>query len=672
MYFAKPFIVATLSCLLLISCASQQQSTSLKSTSLSYPFELSIAHINDTHSAFDPVAASFAAEGEQVFNEFGGHPRLLSQINEYRQQAQQDDRSLLFLHGGDAWQGTAYFKVNEGRMNADILSQMGIDAMALGNHEFDLNNTLLNQFIEDINFPVLAANIDTSQDPDLKEQRNLKPYTVFAFDGYQKTKLDDLRNLPQDKHLVAVLGIALDDMPSIAPNTGEVEFFNMAESAQATVDEIQALGIQNIIAVTHLGHAVDVEIASQVNGIALIVGGHSHSLLGDFSNLNLGRNATYAQQIDNPDGQGRTCVVQAGEYAQAIGKVRVRFEQDGNLLSCEGGNRLLSGDNFYRHANRQAEQLLDSDARQAVLNFIERQPNIRSIDEDEALRTHIDTHYKPAVEAAYGPVIAMVPEPLRHVRRPGDDGSNEHGSAVAPIVAHAQYAWARSPEVVAIAGLRADLALVGAGGIRTSINEGELRAGDITLELLPFANFMSIVPLRGSVIKALLHSTIKQTLPEGAHAGKYPYPGNLRYHFQETEAGQDGRLLSVDINQGTLEQPRWRRLQDNVLYNVAMNSYNATGNDGWDAVYEAQKENTNRVDLAYVDGNLQAFEVSHISKSGDRLEVHYANEALNCDAEHIHCNTDALAVVEFVSNQPGPLLKLAEPVVRLQRKNSGE
>lgn len=658
----KSTVAAILASALLASCATQEPPSSL-----SYPFELQIAHINDTHSAFDPVAASFNAEGQQIFNEFGGHPRLLSQINEYRAQARQQDQSLLFLHGGDAWQGTAYFKVNEGRMNADILSQMGLDAMALGNHEFDLNNALLNQFIDDINFPILAANIDTSQDPDLKNQSNLKPYVVFAFDGYQKTKLNDLQTLPLDKHLVAVLGIALEDMPTIAPNTGEVQFFNMVESAQATVNELQAMGIQNIIAVTHLGHAVDTQIGGQVNGIDLIVGGHSHSLLGDFSSLKLGRNGEYAQQISNPDGQGHTCIVQAGEYAQAMGKVTVRFGDKGELLNCEGGNRLLSGDDFYHSASREPEHRLATEAAQALQTFIRHQQNIGTIQEDADMRAHIDTHYKPVVEEAYGPVIARVPHPIQHVRRPGDEGSGSHGSDVAPLVAQAQYAWARSAEVTSVAGLRAELALVGAGGIRTSINEGELRAGDITLELLPFANFMSIVPLRGSVIKALLHSTIQQTLPEGAHAGKYPYPGNLRYHFKETDAGQEGELVNIEINRGTLDSPRWRPLQDNELYNVVMNSYNATGNDGWDAVYEAQKERTDRVDLAFVNGQLRAFKVSHISRDGNRLQVHYAGEALNCNAEHIDCNTDALAVIDFISAQTEPLLKLAEPLVTLER-----
>ncbi|MGT0150358.1 hypothetical protein ACT691_16625 [Vibrio metschnikovii] len=53
----------------------------------------------------------------------------------------------------------------------------------------------------------------------------------------------------------------------MSPNTGDVQFFDMVESAQATVDELQALGIKNIIAVTHVGNAIDLDIASKVNGL---------------------------------------------------------------------------------------------------------------------------------------------------------------------------------------------------------------------------------------------------------------------------------------------------------------------------------------------------------------------------------------------------------------------
>lgn len=628
-------------------------------------FELIIAHINDTHSAFDPVPASFRAEDLTVYNEFGGHPRILEQANTYRAQAQAENTAMLFLHGGDAWQGSAYFKLNEGRMNADILSRMNIDAMALGNHEFDLTNALLNEFLDTINFPVLAANIDASSDPDLKDQSNLRPYVLFAFDGYEKKQLTDfaqLDSLDDHYHVVGVFGLALEDMPNISPDTGQVQFFSVVESAQAMVDQFADHGVYNVVAVTHLGHAVDMHVAQNVNGIDVIVGGHSHSLLGDFTELGLGYAGDYAQWVVNPNQLDATCIVQAGEYAQAIGQVRLKFDALGQLQYCNGGNVLLSNDEFYHASARSNDVRMSGQQHAHVLDFIERQRNITVTSEHTQLRAHIDAVYKPQVEQAYGQVIGMLPARLQHVRRPGDGDSNQHGSQVAPLVALAQLEWVNQTWVQDITGIRADFSLVGAGGIRQSLDEGELREGDISLELLPFSNFLSIVPLTGAEVLALLHETIVATLPEGAHAGKFPYGGNLRYTFVETSAERDGEVTQAEVNRGTWLTPDWQPLESDTVYHVVMNSYNATGNDGWTTLYRAQAERSGRIDLAYVHGELQTFPVQRISQTDGRLQVHYAGDALTCAAEFVSCNTDAQAVIEFIRDVYVPALGAVMPV----------
>ncbi|EAS42571.1 metallophosphoesterase, partial [Photobacterium profundum] len=369
MNFSKPLIVLSIG-LALAGCNSDSNSTTDK-TQPAAPFDLTIAHVNDTHSSFDAVKSSFKVAKTTVYNEFGGHPRLLTKANAYKEEAKTNDDSILFLHGGDAWQGSAYFKLNEGKMNADILSQMGLDAMALGNHEFDLDNEKLNSFIGSINFPVLAANIDTSKDADLKDQTNLKPYVVYAFNGNEKELVTDLDNLPEGKQIAAIFGLVLDDMPNIAPNTGDVEFKDMVESAQSTVDMLKTKGINKVIAVTHIGNAVDLDVASKVNGIDLIVGGHSHTLLGDFTNLGLSNNGTYAKMVTNPDGKGLTCVVQAGEYAQAIGKTEVSFDAEGEITRCGGNNTLLTNDEFYDDAARDTGSKFTDQETASVVSFIE-------------------------------------------------------------------------------------------------------------------------------------------------------------------------------------------------------------------------------------------------------------------------------------------------------------
>ncbi len=98
MTFSKPFaarLTAVSLALLLAGCAQTSQPDDV--------FNLTVAHINDTHSNFDPVKSSFTANGDTVYNEFGGHPRLKTMSDAYKQEAQENDDSFLFLHGGDAW-----------------------------------------------------------------------------------------------------------------------------------------------------------------------------------------------------------------------------------------------------------------------------------------------------------------------------------------------------------------------------------------------------------------------------------------------------------------------------------------------------------------------------------------------------------------------------------------
>lgn len=381
MFPSRPLLVITL-CTLLLACQQGKDEQT---------FVLDIAHMNDTHSRFDsgsvalrnPALAGEGVEGDTVYTRLGGYPRLLAMTKAMQAEAERQNHPLLTLHGGDAWQGSGYFKLNEGAANAELLRQFGLDAMVLGNHEFDLDNQKLARFIEGVNFPLLAANLDASQEPALRGVANLKPYVLFAFAGNQKRPLPDADRLPADQPVVAVIGLTLEEMERLSPNTGKLRFTQEIASAQATVDQLKNKGVDKVVLLSHVGNQRDLALAAQVNGIDAIIGGHSHSLLGDFSNLGLGSSDTpYAQLVSNQDGQGQTCVVQAGAYAQAMGRVQITFDSQGRVRACQGKNTLLAGSRFYRDATLQSP--LDESARERVISFLDQQPNIRRVDEDPA------------------------------------------------------------------------------------------------------------------------------------------------------------------------------------------------------------------------------------------------------------------------------------------------
>ncbi|WP_200804707.1 bifunctional metallophosphatase/5'-nucleotidase [Ferrimonas marina] len=629
-------------------------------------FSLSVAHINDTHSNFDPVAGSLSSDAigtDPVYTRFGGHPRLLTQVNAIKAAAEQHDQGLLFLHGGDAWQGTGYFKLNNGKMNADILSRMGLDAMAVGNHEFDLNNATLAQFIDNVNFPMLGANMDVSADPDLKDSSNLFPYVVYAFEGNQKTLITDTDALPQDKQLVAVLGLVLEDMPSISPHVGEVTFSGEIETAQAVVEEIQALGINTIVAVTHLGLARDQAIARNVEGIDAIVGGHSHSLLGDFSNIGWGDGGQYAEVITGPNGH-QTCVVQAGQYAQAVGHAQLGFDENGALTQCIGGNTLLSDDRFF--ADGQHQQALTGEALDSVNAFVEAEPNIAKVAEDAELRAHIDQAYRPELTAAYGEIIGQIPESLVHERRPHDGGVDQHGSRVAPLVAESQLYFANLPEVQEASGMTVDFALVGAGGIRTSLDEGVYYEGSASMELLPFSNYLSILKVPGSAIIEMIENTVTKSLADDAHKGKFPYGGGLRYHFVETSAQVEGELVSVEVRREGQYEAKWEALDPRAHYTIVTTNYNANGNDDWDALFRAQSQWVERMDIAFLNDQVKAYPVSKVVRQGDGYAAVYPNGQPQCELVEIRCSSDAQAFIEYIRQVHPTVTELSTPAVTLE------
>lgn len=634
------------------------------------PFVLTLAHMNDTHSQFDPVNAElkgpiFGKQGETdtLYTRFGGYPRLLTMAKSFQADALAKNQPILLLHGGDAWQGSGYFKLNEGMANAELLSQFGLDAMALGNHEFDLDNQKLARFIQGVNFPVLAANLDTRDDPDLRHAANLKPFVIYAFDGNQKSPVSDLNNLPQGKQLVAVMGLVLEDMANISPNVGKLRFGNEITSAQATVDLLRQHGINQIVALTHIGNQRDLALAAKVNGIDAIVGGHSHSLLGDFRNIGWGNTGEYAALVTNPDGVGMTCVVQAGSYAQAIGLAQVSFDAQGRVIACKGQNQLLASRDFFADPAR--KQVLDEARSKQAAKFIDAQPNLVTVDEDPRLRGIIDSHYKPALEQAFGPVIATLPAALQNARRPGDNGSDSHGSDIAPLVAEGQYYWANTPAVQALTGGPVHFALLAVGGVRADLPAGELREGDAALTLLPFKNQLSVLTLTGAEVRTLLTETITATLPASAHAGKFPYGGHLRYTFTETTPGKRGALTQLQWQDA---DGQWQDLVDATRYRVVMNAYSANGNDGWQALARTQAQHAERQDLAWQDGKLTAFPVERVEQSGDQLSARYAaGHQLDCKASGMDCGTDAASFVQYVREQRPTLTALAEETVTLVR-----
>lgn len=633
---------------------------------------LHLIHINDTHSHFDPTAAQVRdiTPDQVLYTYIGGHPRLLTMAEQRRAAAREQGIPSLFLHGGDAFKGSAYFELFEHQINIDVLNRMGLDAMALGNHEFDIGLSKLAEFVSQVNFPVLAANVDASEEPALAGSDNLKPYTLFALAGDELQPVASATDA-QNQTLVAVFGLALEDMPNIAPGTGAVTFQSEVETAQRTVDNLHNQGISHIIALTHLGHQRDLAVAGAVNGIDVIVGGHSHSLLGDFSHWFLGQQAPYAELVTNPDGLNQTCVVQAGQFAQAIGTVQVVFNPQGELNSCTGENTLLAGRDFFYSALRNPDSRTEAARQQSIERYINNLPRTQITDEHAGLRGLLDTDYLPAVQQAYGQQIAVTSRAIPHVRLPGSDGSDQHGSVLAGHITDGMHTWLNHASVQQLLNRPVDFTLIGAGNIRAPLEAGAIYEGHIRLEVLPFDTPLSIINVTGQRLAELLTDVIGATLPAGAHAGKYPYNSHLRYVAEEQA---DGSALLTTLQ--LLRGDTWLDVEPEQTYVLATTSYLADGNDGWGLLADIELSQSQRVDIIIAAQQPALYPVISVQRatntSGDTsFRVFYEHgDTLPCDAAETDCKVAAQAVIDYFIADPMVIYNNREPTVTLIRRGN--
>lgn len=220
--------------------------------------ELRILHVNDTHAFLAGTDAHMNACFEATDCR-GGLARVSAAIRA----ARHDQDNVIALDAGDQFQGPLFYSVNKWPMIAAADALLPYDAMTLGNHEFDEGCRELARFLEVQPLPVLAANLAPQQGCPLAGSR-IRPYLVQTIRGTR----------------VGIIGLANDDVTALAAACPQTTFRDARTTLQHYVAELEAQGIRHIIAVTHLGLERDKELARSVNGVDVIVGGHSHTYLG--------------------------------------------------------------------------------------------------------------------------------------------------------------------------------------------------------------------------------------------------------------------------------------------------------------------------------------------------------------------------------------------------------
>ncbi|MFB2800188.1 bifunctional metallophosphatase/5'-nucleotidase [Shewanella seohaensis] len=535
-------------------------------------YTLSLAHINDTHSNFEPSRVQFflnlGLKALDITSHSGGYARLGYQISQARDRAAQSQMPFLFLHGGDSFQGTLYFSHFKGKANAHLLNLLAPDAMVIGNHDIDEGNARLAEFAKQIDFPLLAGNMDLSQE-DIRKPGNLRTVAnILAYD--EQTQLASYLEKPFYDKKLAVIGITLDQMKDIARPDPDTHFVDAIATTARTVEHLHAKGIKHIIVLSHLGLDQDKRLAEQVDGISLIVGGHTHTLQGDFSALGLS-NIPYGETING------TPIVHAGKYAETLGLAEIEFDAAGRAINLKGGNYFMLDKQFMLSSS---EQVDDTDY-QAVQQRFNEHPNVLWDDADEDIHGVIHDIYRPAIAEMENKVLALVPKNLVHTRLPSK--ALPHGSEIAPWVSRSMFQEAKLEDP------RIHFALHNAGGVRQSVAQGRLTLADVLGQLLPFELPLVKYEIQGQYLYQALESAINAATNNsvrGTGAGSFPYTYGLRYYYDGRRPLGE-RLFKLEMMQQD-GLSLWYPVQPDALYVGVSTSYTAAGKEGYHPLLQAR------------------------------------------------------------------------------------
>ena len=557
--------------------------------------QLTILHINDHHShlrADGRMSLNIGGNNTRVRS--GGFPAIVSTFDKLSE----GKSNVLRLHAGDAITGDLYYTLFKGEADAALMNEVCFDAFALGNHEFDNGDAGLANFLDFLNngdcqTPILAANIspEVGVSPLTKNSATdyIQPFTVINKGGMK----------------IGIIGIdiATKTKNSSSPDESTL-FLDETETAQKYIDELAADGVNHIILLTHYQYQNDLKLAENLRGVDIIVGGDSHTLLGDFKDLGLNSKGPYPTMAKNADGEP-VCVVQAWQYSQIVGELNVDFSNDGVVETCDGLPHMMLGDSFKRK-NADGDRVeIEGTERQAVLDAINADPKLHLVKGDTGAEALL-AGFSSKVDELKAAKIGNISEDLCLERIPGQGKSklcdvsqtSAYGSDISNLVSHAFRDMART----------SDIAIQNAGGVREDVPAGDFTIGD-AYKLLPFSNTLVELKMSGEEIKSVLEDALDYALnPEGS-TGAYPYAAGVRWHV---DVSKDKGFRFTGLEFKGPKDGTWTELDMDRIYTVVTNNYISSGRDGYLTFGTISKEG--RVTDTYLD-YAQSF-VDYVRKVG--------------------------------------------------------
>ncbi|TQR11925.1 bifunctional metallophosphatase/5'-nucleotidase [Psychrobacillus lasiicapitis] len=475
-------------------------------------------HVNDTHANTQKA------------------PQRLTAIKEVRA----EKPSALLIDAGDVFSGTLYFNEFKGQADLALMNLMNYDVMTFGNHEFDLGSSpeghkALSEFIQKSNFPFVSSNVDFSKDVNLKGLFNVNassdPKDGQIYSGIIKEV---------DGQKVGLFGLTTAETADIS-SPKDVTFTDYIKAAQKMVDEFEKQGVNKVVAVSHIGYDDNAEfdndllLAAAVNGIDVIVGGHSHTQLDK---------PVVVDKDKNGLAKDPTVIVQAYQYSDFLGTLDVDFDKDGKVVGHKG----------------------------ALIPTKDKK-------EDPEAAAVLKT-YTEKIKEIEGQEIGVVAETeLTNPRATTDEDKSvrKNETALGNIITDGMLAKAKTYNDKVV------MAFQNGGGIRAEIKAGPITVGDV-ITVLPFGNTLATMELTGKELKEAFELSFKSYPKEN---GGFLHVAGAKVEFDSSKpAGQ--RVVSIKYKAA---DGSYVDIKENEKYVVATNAFTAVqGGDGYDLFRKAYEE----------------------------------------------------------------------------------
>jgi 5'-nucleotidase/UDP-sugar diphosphatase len=469
-------------------------------------FKVILLHTNDHHGTVLPI------DGQ------GGLAERATFVKQVRERAAKTNTPVLILDAGDVNTGSALSNMFEAEPDFKCYDAIGYDCMTFGNHEFDRmgNDSSAAKLVKQLewaDFPIISANIKKSDGAFFGDA----PDTGYVVKVYTDAQ--------GQSHRFGIFGLTTCRTVEIASPDKSLTFADEVDSAKAAVSALRMNeNVDVVIALTHIGdveeapdHTTSVKLAQEVDGIDIIVDGHSHT---DFITAHGGK------PVIINGGSNKTAIVSASEWGKEVGYGVITIK-----------------DGVYTDFDWHAEAINTADPATTYAP----DPDVNAIIKP----------FKDQVDASLTEVIGRATAEFPYDKQV----TRSKESALGDMVCDASV-W-----YLAQQGKDVDFAFFNSGSFRAAIAKGDITRENV-LTTLPHVNTVFVVSLTGEEVVKLFDFI--GTIEQGA--GAFPqFSSGARVVIDKTQGA--GKITSLSIG--------GKKVDNGKTYRVCTNDYIVNEGDGY-------------------------------------------------------------------------------------------